>query len=153
MSEAGQFTVELEQLEGYEFKIRFGGDQMGDLLSDEPEPLGHGKGPNPSRLLTAAAANCLSASLLFCITKNEPPAGSIKASAVCTLARTDNGRLRIGNIQVELALDGALEGSARASRCLTLFEDFCVVTASLREGFPIGVEVLGENGESLYRSE
>ena len=152
MSKEKEFTIELEQLEGYEFKVRFDLAGVEDLLVDEPPPLGRGAGPNPSRMLTVAAANCLSASLLYCISKNEPPAGSIHTTARCRLARNRQGRLRIGGISVQLRVDGELERSLRAKRCLALFEDFCVVTASLRDGIPMEVEVLGESGEILHQS-
>ena len=49
-------------------------------------------------------------------------------------------------------MSGELAGSARMKRCLNLFEDFCVVTASIREGIPVNVEVLGAGGEPLRAS-
>ena len=153
MSKEGQFTIEMQQIDGYAFKIKFDLDSMGEITMDEPPPLGEGKGPNPSRVLAAAAANCLSASLLYCVTKNEPPAGSLKTTATCTLSRTDKGRLRIGGMAIKLHVNGELEEAVRMKRCLNLFEDFCVVTASLREGFPVDVEVLSESGERLHRTE
>lgn len=84
--------------------------------------------------------------------KNAPPGGSLHTRATCTLTRNAGGRLRIGNIHVTLKVNGELEEAARMKRCLDLFEDFCVVTASLREGFPIDVEVVGEAGQRLYSS-
>ncbi len=153
MSKEGQFTIEMEQLEGYQFKVTFDLDGVDDLIVDEPSPLGIDSGPNPSRMLTVAAANCLSASLLFCVTKNEPPAGSIKTSATCTIGRNDKGRMRILRMDVQLSVNGELEQAVRMKRCLDLFEDFCVVTASLREGFDIGVEVISENGETLHQAD
>ena len=57
----GQFTISVEQADKFEFRIRF--DDGKELLMDEPEPLGSGKGPNPSRLISAAIGYCLSASL------------------------------------------------------------------------------------------
>ena len=153
MSEHSQFTIELEQLEGYEFRVKFDLEQAVDLLTDEPPPLGGAKGPNPSRLLAAAAANCLSASLLFCVTKNEPPTGAIKTHATCSLERNQSGKLRVARIDARLMVDGELEQAVRMKRCLDLFEDFCVVTASLREGFPVGVEVVSQQGETLHRTE
>ena len=151
MSNEGQFTLEMEHLEGYEFKISFDLDNVEDLLADEPAPLGSSKGPNPSRLLTAAAANCLSASLLFCISKNQPPSGSMRTSAVCTIGRNDKGRMRINRMDVQLTIDEKLEEAVRTKRCLDLFEDFCVVTASLRDGFDIDVEVVNQAGETLHK--
>ena len=35
------------------------------------------------------------------------------------------------------------------SRCLELFEDYCVVTDSIRHGIPVAVEVVDENGMVL----
>ncbi|MES9858706.1 MAG: OsmC family protein [Sedimenticola sp.] len=153
MSKEGQFTIEMEQLEGYQFKVTFDLDGVDDLIVDEPAPLGAGSGPNPSRMLAVAAANCLSASLLFCVTKNEPPAGSVKTSATCTIGRNDKKRMRILRMDVQLSVNGELEQAVRMKRCLDLFEDFCVVTASLREGFDVGVKVISENGETLHQAD
>ena len=46
-----------------------------------------------------------------------------------------------GNVKVllEPTVDGVPQ--ARLDRCLELFEDFCVVTQSVREGFDVSVEV------------
>ena len=152
MSEEKRFSLQLEQLEGYEFRVVFDLDSIDDLVVDEPPPLSNASGPNPSRLLATAAANCLSASLLYCISKNDPPGESLRASAECTLARNAKGRLRIGRIDVTLEVNGELEQSVRTRRCLDLYEDFCVVTASLREGFPIHAKVVNAQGETLHQS-
>jgi organic hydroperoxide reductase OsmC/OhrA len=152
MSEEGRFTLHLEQLEGYEFKVRFDREQLPDLVVDEPPPLGGLAGPNPSRLLAVAAANCLSASLLFCITKNEPPVGAVKASVTCRLVRNDKQRLRVGGLAVRIEVGDELAEAARFKRCLDLFEDFCVVTASIRDGIPVAVEVCDPAGNVLHSS-
>lgn len=74
MSISDGFSVKLELLENYIFKVDFG--DFGDILTDEPAPLGNGEGPNPSRLIAAGVANCLCASLLFALRKfkDSPPA-------------------------------------------------------------------------------
>jgi len=152
MSEEGRFTLHLEQLEGYEFKVRFDWDQVPELIVDEPPPLGGRAGPNPSRLLAVAAANCLSASLLFCVTKNEPPAGAVKTAVTCRMVRNDKQRLRVGGLAVRIEVDETLADAARFKRCLDLFEDFCVVTASIRDGIPVAVEVCDPAGNVLHSS-
>lgn len=151
MSEEGRFTIHLEQLDGYEFKVRFDWEQAAEVVMDEPPPLGDRAGPNASRMLAAAAADCLSASLLYCIAKEAPPAGAIRTAATCTLVRNEQKRLRIGGMEVRIEVAGELAEAARTRRCLELFEEFCVVTASLRQGIPIAVEVVGADGEVLHR--
>lgn len=153
MSEAGRFTIHLEQQEGYQINVRFDWKRAADLLTDEPPPLGETGGPNASRLLAAAAANCLSASLLYCLSREEPPDHSLRAEATCTLIRNERKRLRIGGLEVKLIIDDALAGNQRFERCKTLFEDFCVVSASIREGIPIAVSVVDESGRLLHASD
>ena len=153
MPEAGKFTIHLQQEEGYAFRVKFDFDKAEHIRMDEPPPLGENNGPNAARLIAAATANCLSASLLFCLAKEEAPDNSIQTEATCTLVRNDKGRLRIGRVDVRITAADALLDTKKRERCMTLFEDFCVVTASLREGIQVGVEVLNEAGELLHKAE
>jgi organic hydroperoxide reductase OsmC/OhrA len=150
--EQGRFTIHLEQGEDYHINVRFDWKRAADLLMDEPPPLGSTDGPNASRLLAAAAANCLSASLLYCIGKDEPPANSLRAEATCILVRNEKKRLRISRLEVKLIAGDALTGSKRFDRCKDLFKDFCVVSASIRDGIPIAVSVVDEAGNLLHES-
>ena len=153
MSEQGRFTIHLEQQEGYQINVRFDWKRAADLLMDEPPPLGETAGPNASRLLAAAAANCLSASLLYCLSKEEPADNGLRAEATCILVRNEQKRLRIGGLEVKLVISDELAGSRRFERCKALFEDFCVVSASIREGIPIAVSVVDEAGQLLHASD
>ncbi len=153
MSEEGRFTIHLEQLEGYEFKVRFDWDQVPDLIMDEPPPLGEGSGPNAARMLAAAVGNCLSASLLYCLSRQDAPTHSVRSSVSCAMVRNERGRLRVGEIEVCITLGEALAGGGRMRRCLELFEDFCVVTASIREGVQVRVAVRDQAGNTLYEDD
>ena len=147
--EEGRFTFELEQTDGYEFRVRFDRDRMPEIMMDEPPPLGGGEGPNASRLLAAAVANCLSASLVHCIYKGEVPPGAIRTRVTCRIVRNEKKRLRVGGLDVQLQLGEDAAGAQRLPRCLDLFEDFCVVTASIRQGVPVNVEVVAHGGNTL----
>lgn len=149
MSEVGRFTIDVEHLEGYEYKVKFDWPQAPDLLMDEPSPLGEQKGANASRLLAAALGNCLSASLMYCVSKADPPDQAVKTSVTCTMVRNEKGRMRVGGMDVRLTLGREFEQSARLKRCLSLFEEFCIVTASVRDGIDVRVEVVNEAGEIL----
>jgi organic hydroperoxide reductase OsmC/OhrA len=155
MSEEGRFTINLEQQEDYRFNVKFDLPKAVDLLMDEPPPLGERTGPNAARLLAAAAGNCLSASLLFCLTKtmDQVPERSINTQVVCRMVRNEKKRLRVGGLDVRLIIGQTLEESAKLKRCLDLFEDFCVVSASIRRGIPMKVTVENQAGEVLHRSD
>ena len=153
MSEQARFTLTLEHLEDYEFKVKFDKKVLDDMVVDEPPPLGMLAGPNPSRLLAVSAANCLSASLLYCINRDEPQPGSVTAEVTTSIVRNERKRLRIGGMQIRLKMSEELSNSAKAKRCLTLFEDFCVVTDSIRKGVPISVEVEDHEGEVVHRHD
>jgi organic hydroperoxide reductase OsmC/OhrA len=58
-----------------------------------------------------------------------------------SLARNERGRLRVGGIRVRIEPRVGAEDAGRIGRCLELFEDFCVVTASVRAGVDVKVEV------------
>ncbi|KPJ87322.1 MAG: osmotically inducible protein OsmC [Gammaproteobacteria bacterium SG8_11] len=150
MEEQSRFTIHVEHLQNYEFNVKFDWDEAPDLLMDEPPPLGQQHGPNASRLLAAAVANCLSASLLFCLKKNEAPAQSVKTQVTCMLTRNEKQRLRIGGMEVQICADTDHFDATRLKRCLQMFEDFCVVTASIREGIPVSVKVVDQQGVLIH---
>ena len=65
----GRFTINVEQIDGFEFRVRFDKDRYAAVTLDEPPPLGHDSAPNAARFLAAAIGDCLSASLVFCMKK------------------------------------------------------------------------------------
>jgi uncharacterized OsmC-like protein len=137
-------TLELDR--DYEFLVSF--DRLPDVPAirlDEPAPLGADRGPNAVALLAGAVGNCLSASLLFCLRKSRVDVTGIKAHVAARVARTPTGRLRVSGIDVRIDPEiAATSDPARLARCTALFEDFCVVTESVRRGIPVSVTVEGQ---------
>ncbi len=139
MSEHPKFRIEMERIEGYEFRVKFDWDQVPEIVLDEPEPIGKRRGPNASRLLAAAVGNCLSASLLYCLEKSHAEIAGMRTIVTGALVRNERGRLRVGGLDVTIETKGV--DPARLERCRGLFEDYCVVSDSVRQGIPIRVEV------------
>jgi organic hydroperoxide reductase OsmC/OhrA len=142
MSEEREFAVELRLEEDYRFGAAFADmANVPELLFDEPEPLGAGAGPNAARVLGAAIGNCLAASLLFCLRRARVEVTSLNAHVHGRIARNEQGRFRIAGISVRLEPVVAAADRDRLGRCLELFEDFCIVTGSVRSGIDVEVDV------------
>lgn len=152
MSDEQLIEVSLEQTGEYEFRVRFDGTGMPDLVTDEAAPLGADAGPNPSRMLTVAVANCLSASLLFALRKFKNTPAKLVTKAQGVLERNEHGRWRIARIKVDLQLADAAAALEHVDRALAQFEDFCVVTESVRQGIKVDVNVRDASGTVVHTS-
>lgn len=135
-------TVTLQFEDGYRCRATFenvpGAPQ---LILDEPPPLGGATGPNAMDMLAAAIGNCLAASLMFCMKKSRADMTGLSATVTTHTGRNDAGRLRISHVDVELSPAFAAADAAKFDRCAGLFEDFCTVTASIRGGVQVNVNV------------
>jgi uncharacterized OsmC-like protein len=132
------FEVKIKLLENYLFQIDFG--EFGNIITDEPEPLGDGEGPNPARMLAASVANCLAASLIFAIRKFKGAPGEVTATVTGETNRVDD-RWRIEQLKVSIQLGNQANDIPQLQRALEQFEDFCIVTQSVRAGINVNVEV------------
>jgi len=139
--ESKQFSISLDSVQNLEFRVRFDQTQLKDLVVDEPAPLGQGNGPDPGRLLATAIGGCLSASLLFCAQKMRLKIKGLHADIKVAHTRTEKGRLRIGKIAVEIEPRIEEADDQKLQRCIDLFEDFCVVTQSVRKGVDISIKI------------
>jgi uncharacterized OsmC-like protein len=146
-----QIEVRIEHIKDLQFKVIF--DSVGfEMLMDEPEPIGNNEGPNPSQILSASIGNCLSASLMFCLKKARAEINGLKTKIQTKILRTDKGRMRVGGSSVEIVLDVNKGQESRLGHCLDLFEDYCVVTQSVRNGIDVDVQVKNTSGEILFDS-
>jgi uncharacterized OsmC-like protein len=149
MSEQDTIRLHLEQDTAYGFRIRFEDAAIPELLSDEPAPLGEGRGPNPSALLLASVANCLGASLLFALRKFKNAPGPIRVEIGADKARNEAGRWRIPKARVRILLADRAASFEHFERILGQFEQFCIVTQSVREGIEVDVSVVDADGATF----
>jgi uncharacterized OsmC-like protein len=110
------------------------------VMFDEPKPLGGGKAPSAAAMLGAAVGNCLAASLAYCLRKARIEVADLTAHVRAHVSRNDRGRSRITGIDVEL-VPTLGRTDTPVGRCEELFEDFCTVTASVRQGIPVHVSL------------
>jgi organic hydroperoxide reductase OsmC/OhrA len=141
MSEERWFRVGVAREEGFVFNVDFGLDGVGDLVMDEPEPLGGETGPNASRVLAAAVGNCLCASLLFCLQRSRVEVQSMEASVSGVLTTNKEGRWRVKELDAEITPEVDEGKAKKLKRCVEIFEEFCTVSSSVRQGIPINVTV------------
>lgn len=146
MSENDGIRIVLEQEGPYAFKVSFEGTALEALHTDEPEPLGAGGGPNPSALLLAGIANCLGASLLFSLRKFKNAPGPIRAEITAKKGRNAEGRWRIPHADVAIHLSDKAADLEHFDRVLAQFEQFCIVTQSVRDGVSVDVRVIDADG-------
>lgn len=147
MSEpVSEFSISIDQVQDYEFLVKFDKPSGGELHTDETPPLGKDAGPSPSRMLAAAIGNCLSASLLFACGKAGVRLSRVHADVKVQIVRNEKRRLRVG--RVEVTIDPGLSGddAAKAKGARDVFEDFCTVTQSIRDGIAVEVKVKGVDG-------
>ena len=138
---SGEFTLDVERLDGYKFKVRFDKESMGEIITDETEDVGgKGEGPNPSRLLAASTLNCLMASLTFCLKKKKVDMSSLKGEVKGKVERVDK-RLRVTELDVKIYPGIDEEDKEKLKKCVDIFEDYCVVTQSIRNGIDVNVDV------------
>jgi uncharacterized OsmC-like protein len=141
-------TVQLQQRHDFQFDIRFS-DSMPVLVSDEPAPLGQGRGPSPVQLLCAAVGNCLSDSLLFALRKFKQAPEPLRCTVEAEVGRNPEGRMRVLAMTAQLHLGVPAAQLEHLDRVLEQFEDFCTVTQSVGQGIPITVQVVDADGLRL----
>ena len=144
-----KIAVSIEQLQDYQFQVTFN-ENLPELIMDEPPPVGSGKGPNASKLVAAAVGSCLTASLLFCLRKWKADANTLHTTVSMESYRNENNRLRLGSGHVTITIDSDKDAEEQLQKCLPKFEDFCVVTQSVRDGIDFSLAVRDEDGKALY---
>jgi len=142
MTNDRDYHVSLTLARGYEFVAEFP-DVIGSaaMLLDEPQPLGGNRGPNAAAVLGAAIGNCLAASLTFCLRKTRATVEGMTANVTTHVSRNEAGKFRISGVDVELTPNVADADAAKLDRCDSLFQDFCMVTESVKRGIPVHVVV------------
>jgi organic hydroperoxide reductase OsmC/OhrA len=135
-------STKLGLLEGYRFKVEFDVDGVPSFVVDEMKPIGEGLGPNPTRLLSAAVGHCLSSSLLYCLGKAKVKVKKLDTLVKADVERNKEGYLRVAGLDVKIHIEVNEEDKPRVPRCLSIFENYCTVTQSVRKGIDVKVNTM-----------
>ncbi|MBP8271917.1 MAG: OsmC family protein, partial [Sphaerotilus sp.] len=99
--------------------------------------------------LCPAVGNCLSASLLFSMRKYKLAPEPLSCEVEAEVGRNAENRLRVLGMTARLTLGVPAASLAHLDRVLAQFESFCTVTESIRQGFPVTVQVFDSTGAAL----
>ena len=136
-----------EQVERYEFTIRFPDTAFPPWHVDEPPPIGSDKGPNPVRVLTAAVGHCMSSTLFNCLARAHVSVGTLHTTVRAEVGRNEKGRQRVRRLSISIAAAPLNESDReRFQHCVEIFEDFCTVSGAVREGIALETEVVPPGG-------
>ena len=141
--EERRFVVSISHLGGYRFSSHASEDGRlhgSAFVSDEPDPVGEASGPSTPALLGAAVGHCLSASLLEALRHAHIEAIGFETEAIAVVKPNAEGLPRIESIDVTIRPRLA-ETSSRMDRCADVFERYCTVTSSVRQGIDVRVAV------------
>jgi organic hydroperoxide reductase OsmC/OhrA len=58
------------------------------------------------------------------------------------MVRNPEGRWRIKELNVDISPEVLENDSKKLERCIELFESFCIVSESVRQGIPINVKII-----------
>lgn len=139
--ETHSYSIIVERMHDFEFRVQFDKSEFPELTLDEPPPLGQDKGPNATRMLAVAIGNCLAASLMFCLQRSKLVVDSLRAEVTPTTTRNEEGRWRVHHVDVKILIKTVENDPKRFQRCVEIFEKYCIVTASVRQGIPVNVKV------------
>ncbi|MHA1194521.1 MAG: OsmC family protein [Promethearchaeota archaeon] len=143
MSEEFSSKVNISLEKEMIFKCDLGDIKVADCYIDESNVKEIDMlGPNPTKLLGMAILGCLSASFIFCIKKRNLTLNNLKAEGTVIISRNNKGFLRVKKIDVKINTKiNYPETLKRAKLCKKMFENYCTITQSVRNGINVNVDI------------
>ncbi len=139
--------AELEQIDRYEFVVRFPGSSYGPINVDEAPPIGKGRGPFPIESLAMAVGHCMSSTLFNSLERAHVPVTPLRTTVRVEVGRNEKGRQRVRRLGVQIETSPVNESDrSRFVHCVEIFADYCTVSGAVREGIPIEQNVVPSTG-------
>lgn len=135
--------VGLKLEEEMTYRCDLGKIRMEDLFIDETHNKYSEKiGPNPTSLLALSVLSCLAASFTFCLKKRGFTLEDLTGKAEVVIRRNENGFWRVKAIDISITpkIDDP-NVLKRADKCMKFFEQYCIISESLRDGMEVNVKI------------
>ncbi len=134
--------AELDQVDHYRFTVRFPGTPLEPRVVDESPPIGAGAGPDPVLQLATTIGHCMSSTLVNTMERSRIRITPVRTRVTVHLGRNARGRKRVTSMEVQIECAPLDEADrARFDHGVEIFEDYCTVSGSVREGVRIGTRV------------
>jgi uncharacterized OsmC-like protein len=135
--------VGLKQEEEMVFKCDLGNINMNPLYIDEKHKKEIDRiGTSPTKLLALSVLGCLAASFIFCIQKKGLSLLNLEGKATVYIARNKENFWRVKKIETLLipkTNDPIIQ--KRINQCKKFFEQYCIISESIRRGINIDVKI------------
>ncbi|UCD02024.1 MAG: OsmC family protein [Promethearchaeota archaeon] len=143
MSDELKTRVNLKLEEQMLFKCDLGQNKMHNIYIDERQRKETDKiGPSPAKLLGLSLLGCLAASFEFCLRKRDFSIKDLDGTAEVIIARNEKGFWRVKKIDIDIIpLVDDPKMRKRADQCKKFFEQFCIISESLRKGFEVNINL------------
>jgi uncharacterized OsmC-like protein len=132
--------VEMEYLDGCRFDTMFR-TREGELLMEEPTPMGPGHGPEAVSMFLASATYCMASSLNYYLAKARVVPEELSAKGHVEMRLTEDMFRRIDRMDIDIEIVVTEKEMKRLMRALERFTDLCIITESVKGSFPINVRV------------
>ncbi|MFX1572963.1 MAG: OsmC family protein [Promethearchaeota archaeon] len=143
MSKESRVKVGIKLEEEMTYRCDLGKIKMEDLFIDETHDTYTDKiGPHPSSLLALSVLGCLAASFTFCLKKKGFTLKELTGKAEVITRRNERGFWRVKAINIDIIpkIDN-LNMRKRADICMKFFEQYCIISESLRAGMEVNVNI------------
>ena len=84
----------------------------------------------------------LALALLYCLGKAKVKVKKLNTLVKADVERNEEGYLRVAGLDVQIYLEVNEEDKLRVPRCLSIFENYCTVTQSIRKGIEVKVKTM-----------
>jgi organic hydroperoxide reductase OsmC/OhrA len=137
--------IELEWLEGEDFKIRFDSEGLKLTLVVERSRVPPEKVGGEARMLLAAAlAECMASTLFFLLKWAKVEVKRFSATANAVTGKDEAGRLNVDSVDLTLNLDIPKDEETlkKFERVKTLFKRGCLMSRSLEKGIKVNYSIV-----------